>query len=110
VHVFGFIIEIYYDAQPFERHIRLDTRAQSVQSDSKDGLNWTVPDVINWVHLFESVCIMLLLFPPQHWLGERTSALRHTYIACLVMCITNDFDARPRGLSGAQPDTRTGFP
>ena len=26
--------------------------------------------------------VILIAFPRQNWLGERTSVLRHTYIAC----------------------------
>jgi hypothetical protein len=28
-------------------------------------------------------CVMLIAFPLQHWLDERASLLRHTYIAYL---------------------------
>jgi len=30
-------------------------------------------------------CVMLIAFPQQQWLHERTSVLRYTYIACLVI-------------------------
>jgi len=31
-------------------------------------------------------CVILIAFPLQQWLHERTSVLRHTYIGCLVAC------------------------
>jgi hypothetical protein len=32
-----------------------------------------------------SGCVILIAFPQQHWLHERASMLRYTYIGCLVM-------------------------
>jgi len=29
-------------------------------------------------------CVILIAFPLQQWLHDRTSMLRYTYIACLV--------------------------
>jgi hypothetical protein len=54
--------------------------------------------------------VILLVFPLQQCLRERSLVLRYTYIAYLVIFLTNGFDPRPCGLSGTQPDTRTGFP
>jgi len=34
-----------------------------------------------------SESVIFIVFPPQHWLHERTSALRYIYIACLVKFI-----------------------
>jgi hypothetical protein len=31
-----------------------------------------------------SECVTLTAFPQQHWLKERASKLRYTYIVCLV--------------------------
>ena len=33
----------------------------------------------------QSEYVTLIAFPLQHWLHERASMLRYTYIACLVM-------------------------
>jgi hypothetical protein len=32
-----------------------------------------------------SECVILITFPLKHWLHERASMLRYTYIACLVV-------------------------
>ena len=33
-----------------------------------------------------SECVILIAFPLQEWLHEHTCMLRYTYIACLVLC------------------------
>jgi hypothetical protein len=34
--------------------------------------------------------VVVIVFPLQKWLHERTSLLRYTYIACLVMFISKE--------------------
>jgi hypothetical protein len=34
--------------------------------------------------------VILIAFPLQLWLNERSSVLRHTYMACLVRVINGD--------------------
>ena len=44
-----------------------------------------------WIHKVtdaHSECVILIAFPRQQWLRERTSVLRYTYIASIVVAET----------------------
>ena len=63
-----------------------------------------------------SVYVILIAFPLQHWLYERASTLRYTYIACPVFIvpyivlyiITSDLEKLPVCLPGQARDCFTG--